>query len=34
LFVGGLAFQTQESDLINYFKEFGVVADAIVMRDK
>lgn len=34
LFVGGLAFQTQESDLIEYFKQFGIVADAIVMRDK
>jgi RNA recognition motif-containing protein len=34
LFVGGLAYQTQESDLIDYFKKYGIVADAIVMRDR
>ena len=34
LFVGGLAFQTEEADLIQYFKGFGIVADAIVMRDR
>jgi RNA-binding protein Musashi len=34
LFVGGLAFQTEEADLIQYFKQFGIVADAIVMRDR
>ena len=34
LFVGGLAFQTQECDLIDYFKQFGIVVDAIVMRDR
>lgn len=34
IFVGGLAFQTQEADLIEYFKKFGRVDDAIVMRDK
>jgi len=34
LFVGGLAFQTEEADLIEYFKTFGIVADAIVMRDR
>lgn len=34
LFVGGLAYQTQECDLIDYFKQFGIVVDAIVMRDR
>jgi RNA recognition motif-containing protein len=34
LFVGGLAFVTQEEDLINYFKDFGLVVGAIVMRDR
>lgn len=34
LFVGGLAFQTIESDLVHYFKQFGTVLDAIVMRDR
>lgn len=34
LFVGGLAYQTQEYDLIDYFKKYGTVVDAIVMRDR
>lgn len=34
LFVGGLAFITQEEDMINYFKDFGLVVGAIVMRDR
>ena len=34
LFVGGLAFPTQESDLMNHFQTFGKVENAIVMRDK
>ena len=33
LFVGGLAYHTQEHDLIKYFKDHGTVIDAIVMRD-
>ena len=33
-FVGGLAFQTQEHDLIKYFGTFGQVVDAIVMRER
>lgn len=34
LFVGGLAFQTNEQDMSAYFNEFGMVENAIVMRDK
>ena len=34
LFVGGLAFPTQESDLVNHFQAYGKVDNAIVMRDK
>ena len=34
LFVGGLAFPTQESDLMSYFQNFGKVENSIVMRDK
>jgi RNA recognition motif-containing protein len=33
-FVGGLQFQTQEHDLLQYFSQYGIVGDAIVMRDK
>jgi RNA recognition motif-containing protein len=32
--VGGLAFTTEESDLMNHFQTFGKVDNAIVMRDK
>ena len=34
LFVGGLAFSTGESELLNYFQTFGNVENTIVMRDK
>jgi len=34
LFVGGLAFPTTETDLTQYFQDFGKVENTIVMRDK
>jgi len=34
LFVGGLAYQTKEHDIMEYFAKFGQVIDAIVMRDQ
>ena len=34
LFVGGLAFPTTESDLIDYFSKFGKCVNSIVMRDR
>lgn len=34
LFVGGLAFQTAEHELMGFFSQFGKVVNTIVMRDK
>ena len=34
LFVGGLAFQTAEHELMGFFSQFGKVINTIVMRDK
>jgi len=34
LFVGGLAFKTQEHDMKTYFQQFGIVVDTIVMRER
>jgi len=34
LFVGGLAFQTSEQELLQYFEKYGKVENTIVMRDK
>lgn len=34
LFVGGLAFQTTEQELMAFFSTFGKVENTIVMRDK
>lgn len=34
LFVGGLAFQTTEGELAQFFTGFGKVENTIVMRDK
>jgi RNA recognition motif-containing protein len=34
LFVGGLAFQTTEGELAQFFTSFGKVENTIVMRDK
>ena len=34
LFVGGLAFSTQEANLQQYFQKYGKVENTIVMRDR
>lgn len=34
MFVGGLHPETNEEHLISYFKQFGEIEDAVVMRDR
>ncbi len=33
LFIGGLAAATQTQDLMEYFAQYGIVEDAVVMQD-
>jgi len=34
LYVGNLSFQTRNEDLMDYFSEFGRVADATVVMER
>ena len=33
MFIGGLRWETQKSDLISHFQQYGTIIDAVVMKD-